>query len=145
MRYVYLPPSNRQTITVNGKMVSRGEEFDAAPEFAARQPAGWCVSVEEHAAQKHQAESEAAADKAARRSARAEAARRGVRFIDETTETAVAAVGPDDPELAELNAAADAESAEGDAKEGDTPPAAPPKRGPGRPPKSAQLAPKAEA
>lgn len=150
-RYIWHPPATRQTLMVGGRLVRRGDAFEAPEAWAAAQPAGWVVLEADFVA-------EAAAEQRAvdaRRKARAAVA--GRVFDMEATVTAhtVKAASPDDPELAELNGEAAAAKEEPDAEPSGeeaaaavvpkpaaaTPqvePTPPAKRGPGRPPKAVQ-------
>lgn len=98
MRYVWLPPTDRQTLRVSGKTITRGQAFDAPEAWAAQQPAGWVVPEEQFVAQA-QAEQRVADERRARR----EQPSRVHDMETSVEETRVPAASPDDPELAELN------------------------------------------
>lgn len=132
--YVFTPPDRRHTLRVAGQWVQKGDTFEASEAFVATQPAGWCTPADQYVPP---GEASEAAAEGVRRFAGAEPLHSRIRVIDVSVEETVVAAeeGVFDEEG---NPATLDDEPEDDQEPAPVAPAAPPKRGPGRPPKNAR-------
>jgi hypothetical protein len=141
--YVFTPPDRRQSLRVAGRWVQKGDPFEATEAFVASQPAGWCTPAAEYVAP---GEAPLASPEVVRRAAGSEPLNSRVRVIEVSVEETVVAAEPgvfdEEGNPADLG---EDEQVDDEPAVPTVAAAAPPKRGPGRPPKNAPPAPRAEA